>query len=140
MCESRSNIAGSFSGISGHTYSTVKAGVIHLSRCVALELGEGGVRVNSVSPGAIVTGIFGKGAGQTEAEAAKGFEKLETIFSTLQAVRRPGMPIDVARTIAWLSSDLAGFVNGEDIKTDGGFPGGFTWSRTKEMRANMTES
>ena len=97
------------------------------------------MRVNSVSPGAIVTGIFGKAAGQSEAEAAKGFETLKTTFTTLQAVRRPGMPLDIARTIAWLSSDLSDFVNGEDIKTDGGFPGGFTWSRSKEIRAAMAK-
>jgi len=104
-----------------------------------MELGEGGVRVNSASPGAIVTGIFGKAAGMTEAEAAQGFPALEEFFSTLQAVRRPGRPGDVARTIAWLSSDLSGFVNGEDIKTDGAIPGGFTWSRMRELRAAMVK-
>ena len=133
------SLAAHFAGASGHIYSAVKAAVVQVSRNVAIELGEGGVRVNSVSPGAIVTGIFGKGAGQTEAEAAKGFDALKAHFATLQAVRRPGMPLDIARVIAWLSSDLAGFVNGEDIKVDGGMPGGFTWSRSKEFRAVMTK-
>jgi NAD(P)-dependent dehydrogenase (short-subunit alcohol dehydrogenase family) len=133
------SVAGQFPGISSHIYSAVKASIIHLTRCVAMELGEGGVRVNSVSPGAIVTGIFGKAAGMTEAEAARGFPALEEFFSTLQAVRRPGRPVDVARTIAWLSSDLSGFVNGEDIRTDGAIPGGFTWSRMRELRAAMVK-
>ncbi|WP_206664805.1 SDR family NAD(P)-dependent oxidoreductase [Dankookia rubra] len=72
------SVAGQFPGISSHIYSAVKAAIIHLTRCVAMELGEGGVRVNSVSPGAIVTGIFGKGAGMTDAEAARGFPALES--------------------------------------------------------------
>jgi NAD(P)-dependent dehydrogenase (short-subunit alcohol dehydrogenase family) len=128
-----------FAGVTGHAYAAVKAAVVQASRNVAMELGEGGVRVNSVSPGAIVTGIFGKGAGQTEAEAAKGFDTLKAAFTALQAVRRPGMPMDVARAVAWLSSDAAAFVNGEDVKVDGGMPGGFTWSRAKEIRANMVK-
>jgi len=37
--------------------------VIHLTKCVAMELGESGIRVNSISPGAIATGIFGKALG-----------------------------------------------------------------------------
>jgi NAD(P)-dependent dehydrogenase (short-subunit alcohol dehydrogenase family) len=64
---------------------------------------------------------------------------LKAHFATVQAVRRPGMPVDIARAVAWLSSDLAGFVNGEDVKVDGGMPGGFTWSRSKEFRAGMAK-
>jgi len=40
-----------------------KAAVIHLTKCVAMELGESNIRVNSISPGAIATGIFGKALG-----------------------------------------------------------------------------
>uniref|UniRef100_UPI0025D98053 SDR family NAD(P)-dependent oxidoreductase n=1 Tax=uncultured Sphingomonas sp. TaxID=158754 RepID=UPI0025D98053 len=133
------SLAAHFAGLSGHAYTAVKAAIVQVSRNVAIELGEGGVRVNSVSPGAIVTGIFGKGAGQTEAEAAKGFDTLKAHFTTVQAIRRPGMPVDIACAVAWLSSDLAGFVNGEDVKVDGGMPGGFTWSRSREFRAGMAK-
>ena len=42
------------------TYSTAKAAAIHLTRCAAVELGEDGIRVKSVSPRPVVTGIFGK--------------------------------------------------------------------------------
>ena len=45
-------------GGASHTYCAAKAAVSHLTRCVAIELGEAGIRVNSISPGAIVTGIL----------------------------------------------------------------------------------
>jgi NAD(P)-dependent dehydrogenase (short-subunit alcohol dehydrogenase family) len=57
------SVAGSRTGYGGLADSAAKAVVIHLSRCVAMELGEKGIRVNSISPGGILTGIFGKAFG-----------------------------------------------------------------------------
>lgn len=51
------SIGGLRVGYAGALYSTAKAAVIHMTRCVATELGGANVRVNSISPGAIVTGI-----------------------------------------------------------------------------------
>lgn len=131
------SMGGHLPGVTGHAYAAVKAAVIHATRCVARELGEDGVRVNSISPGAIVTGIFAKGAGlpDTEAEAEAGLQALAARFAGLQPIARAGLPIDVARAAAWLCSDLAGFVNGEDIRVDGGFVGGYKWSELQAQRA-----
>ena len=58
------SIAGRLAGFSSSmVYGAAKAAVIHLTKCVAMELGEAGIRVNSISPGAIATGIFGKALG-----------------------------------------------------------------------------
>src|SRR4029078_1811752 len=58
------SIAGRLAGFSSSlVYGAAKAAVIHLTKCVAMELGESNVRVNSISPGAIATGIFGKALG-----------------------------------------------------------------------------
>src|SRR5215469_6849792 len=57
------SVNGIRAGLGGHYYSAAKAASIHLTRCAAVELGEKGIRVNSISPGPIATGIFGKGAG-----------------------------------------------------------------------------
>lgn len=57
------SMAGHRGGISGHIYSASKGAVSALTRSAAAELGEKGIRVNTISPGAIVTGIFGKNAG-----------------------------------------------------------------------------
>lgn len=47
-----------------HTYAASKAAVTHLTRSVAAEVGASGIRVNSISPGGVATGIFGKECGR----------------------------------------------------------------------------
>lgn len=56
-------VGGRIAGWSALGYSAAKAAVIQATRCAAVELGETGVRANSISPGPILTGIFGKSAG-----------------------------------------------------------------------------
>jgi NAD(P)-dependent dehydrogenase (short-subunit alcohol dehydrogenase family) len=131
------SISAHIAGISGHAYAALKAAVVQLTRSVALELGSSGVRVNSVSPGAIVTGIFGKAVGMTESQAAGTFEGLSARFAALQSIPRAGMPLDVARVVAWLASDEAAFVNGADIKIDGAMPGGLPWEKLNKMRDRL---
>ncbi len=131
------SISAHLAGISGHTYAALKAAIVQLTRSVALELGTLGVRVNSVSPGAIVTGIFGKAAGKTESEAAATLEALSSRFVGLQAIPRAGTALDVARAVAWLASDEAAFVNGADLTIDGAMPGGFGWQELKDMRSSL---
>lgn len=54
------SVNGIRAGLGGHYYSAAKAASIHLTRCAAVELGEKGIRANSISPGMTVTGAFGK--------------------------------------------------------------------------------
>ena len=63
------SIGGHIAGWTFLDYSAAKAAIIQLTRCTAAELGQHGVRVNSISPGPILTGIFGKGAGLDPARA-----------------------------------------------------------------------
>ncbi len=112
--------AGVRGGASGHIYSASKAALIHLSRCVAAEMGEHGVRVNTISPGAIVTGIFAKSAGLDGAAADRATGVISDLFSNLQPIRRAGMPADIANAAVWLASDAASFVTGHDLMVDGG--------------------
>jgi NAD(P)-dependent dehydrogenase (short-subunit alcohol dehydrogenase family) len=102
-------------------YSAAKTAVVHLTRCVAMELGEHGIRVNSVSPGAIATGILAKALGMKDASKADGLaEKIQTVYAKAQPIPRSGMPDDIAQCVCWLASDRSTFVNGEDIVVDGG--------------------
>src|SRR5437588_511682 len=65
------SVAGHLAGYSSSmVYGAAKAAVVHLTRCVAMELGEHNVRVNSVSPGAIATGIMPKALGMQDANKA----------------------------------------------------------------------
>src|SRR5438552_18505745 len=63
------SVNGTRAGLGGHYYSAAKAAAIHLTRCAAIELGEKGIRVNSLSPGMIATGAFGKYMGMQPDEA-----------------------------------------------------------------------
>lgn len=122
------SIAGTRTGYGASVYSAAKAAVIHLSKVTAMELGESNVRVNSLSPGAILTGIFGKAFQLEDGEADATAGKLEETFSAAQPIPRAGLPEDIANAAIFLASDEAGFVNGQDIVVDGGMVGGRQWS------------
>ena len=63
------SVNGFRAGLGGYYYSAAKAASIHLTRCAAMELGEKGIRVNSLSPGMIATGGFAKYMGMQPDEA-----------------------------------------------------------------------
>ena len=114
------SIAAHRGGVSGHIYTASKGAVLALTRSTAAELGEKGIRVNSISPGAIVTGIFGKLAGVEASKADKIADVVKERFATLQPIPRAGATEDIARAAAFLASDGSSFVNGQDITIDGG--------------------
>ena len=111
-------------GWSGTAYSAAKAAVVQLSRCAAIELGRHGIRVNSVSPAPIPTGIFGKAADLDGRAADQSAAQLEPAFvealEDYQSLPRAGRPGDVGRAILWLANDSAAFVTGQDIVVDCG--------------------
>src|SRR6476619_8501804 len=87
------SIAGHLAGYSSSMiYGAAKAAVNHLTRCVAMELGEHNVRVNSVSPGAIVTGILPKALGMKASDAEKATETIKTFYAKAQPIPRAGTP------------------------------------------------
>ena len=92
-------------------YCASKAGVVGLTRTLALELGRKGVTANAIMPGAIVTGM-----------TRRNFEDKEIakVWERKAALRRLGQPIDIARAALFLASDDAGFVTGQAIAVDGG--------------------
>ncbi|KAK6194448.1 hypothetical protein SNE40_000081 [Patella caerulea] len=98
-----------------------KAAMNMFTECVALELAPKGVRVNSVNPGTIVTGILCR-----ENINSKYFENEEEHqkFFARQASNNPlgrvGLPEDVAKTIAYLASDQASYITGQLLYVDGG--------------------
>lgn len=121
---STASVAGLRAG-SAHIYSTAKAAVIHLTRSVALELGESGVRVNCICPGYIATPLFGRAVGLSTEATDNMVERLKPIFAKLQPIQRPGLPEDVARAALWLASDDSSFVTGHALVVDGGLLTGF---------------
>jgi NAD(P)-dependent dehydrogenase (short-subunit alcohol dehydrogenase family) len=127
------SIAAHLSGYStSMIYGAAKAAVVHLTRCVAMELGEHNVRVNSVSPGAIATGILPKALGMDPTKADQTGDKIKELFAKAQPIPRAGIPDDIAQCVAWLASDRSTFVNGTDIVVDGGVIGGRNYSQHQE--------
>ena len=121
-------------------YSAAKAAVVHLTRCVAMELGESGVRVNSLSPGAIATGIFAKAMGMATGEAEKTSARVAELFVGRQPIKRAGLPDDIAQCALFLASDAAGFVNGRDFVVDGGLIGGRQWTPQQQAISAMRDA
>src|SRR5258708_5757585 len=83
------SINGTRAGLGGHYYSAAKAAAIHLTRCAAVELGEKGIRVNSLSPGPIATGGFGKGIGMGTDDADGNTEYAEAGTGALPPKYQP---------------------------------------------------
>ncbi len=133
------SVGGVRGGISGMLYSAAKAAVIHLTRYVALELGESNIRVNCISPGAIATGIFGKYLGLSSVEIEKTEEILKHSMANAQPIPRAGLPDDIAKAAVFLASDESTFVNGHNLVVDGGMIAGTRWSR-KVKNENLLRS
>jgi NAD(P)-dependent dehydrogenase (short-subunit alcohol dehydrogenase family) len=134
------SIAGLRGGASGHIYTATKGAVHALTRSTAAELGEQGVRVNALIPGAIVTGIFAKNAGVEGAKADKLTDMLKAGFAALQPIPRAGLPEDIARAAVYLASDASSFINGQEIVVDGGM-GSVTrgWTTMATQRGEMSK-
>jgi len=108
------NIA-SISGLRASTlrvaYGTSKAAVIHLTQQQAVELGEFGIRANSVSPGPV----------KTKLAMAVHSEDIISAYHDAIPLNRYGSEAEVGHVIAFLCSDKASFVTGQNISVDGGF-------------------
>ena len=126
------SVAGILAGYSSIVYSAAKAAVIHLTKIVAMELGESNVRVNSISPGGIATGIFGKAVGLPMDQAEKTAEVMKQALVDFQPIRRAGIVDDIAQAAVFLASDESTFINGHDLVVDGGLTGGRLWSVQQE--------
>ena len=91
-------------------YSASKAGVIGLTKALAKEVGMSGIRVNSITPGVIMTDMMSDFDENTINEL-----KSETPLNRL------GTPEDIARAALFLASDEASFITGQTLGVNGGF-------------------
>jgi NAD(P)-dependent dehydrogenase (short-subunit alcohol dehydrogenase family) len=134
-----SSIAAHRSGYSGMLYATAKAALNHLTRCVAMELGEASVRVNCLSPGGTTTGIFGKAFGLPSDQADHQLAGLQEMLKSAQPIPRAGLPADIAAAAVFLASDEASFITGQELIVDGGLLGGRTRKQAQEFFGEMAE-
>ncbi len=123
------SVNGVRAGLGGHYYSAAKAASIHLTRCAAMELGEKGIRVNSISPGMIATGGFGKYMDMQPDEADEHPEYAEAAITSVlprwQPLQYAGRVDDIAQAALFLASDASRFVTGHNLVVDGGISAGW---------------
>jgi 3-oxoacyl-[acyl-carrier protein] reductase len=104
-----SSVAGTLGGFGQASYSTTKAGLLGLTKTLAMEGARHGITCNAIVPGVIGTEAYHM------ANAAMN----ERIVART-ALKRPGEPNEIANTIAFLCSDLASFITGAEINVSGG--------------------
>lgn len=100
-------------------YCSTKAGIIGLTRAMAIDHGKDGIRVNCICPGYIDAGLAeGYFQAQPDPQAAR------VAAGKLHALWRIGTPEEVGRAAVFLASDDASFMTGSSLVVDGGFGSG----------------
>ncbi|MFZ5653571.1 MAG: glucose 1-dehydrogenase [Pseudomonadota bacterium] len=118
------SIAGLLAGYSPHPYAAAKAAVIHLTKSVAMELGEHRVRANAICPGFIATPLAANTVGRPD----ELVDRVKPAFARAQAIPRSGEPDDIAQMALWLAGDRSTFVTGQHFVVDGGVTCGLKWA------------
>ena len=103
------SVAGTLGGFGQASYSTTKAGLIGLTKTLALEGARYGITANAIVPGIIGTEAFDFGNPEMNERMIRR-----------TALRRTGTPEDIANAIAFLCSDLAGYITGVELNVSGG--------------------
>ena len=121
------SIAGISPGIGYSTYRAAKAGVIHFSRCAAVEVAELGVRVNVIAPGNIATDINAS------------FDTA-SVVRRIQPLQRLGSTRDIANAAVYFASDRSAQVTGTVLPVDGGTTAGPPPIKYDDVKATTTKN
>ncbi len=103
------SVAGTLGGFGQASYSTTKAGILGLTRTLAMEGGRHGITCNAIVPGVIGTEAF---------NFANPAMNERIVNRTV--LKRPGEPEDIANAICFLCSDLAAYITGIELYVSGG--------------------
>ena len=129
-----SSIAAHNAGFAIPTYRAAKSGVNNFTRSAAIDLGEYGIRVNAIAPGAVPTkmGTFADASVPPERQA--DYEKaLDGAWLISQPIKRRGTPRDIANAALFFASDRSTYVTGQVLGVDGGGSAGEMTNRNAMM-------
>lgn len=101
-------------------YSTSKGAVISLTKALARDLGDKGIRVNCIALGSIMTPPLARYIKEKSKILGKSEDKIEKELSDLHALKRIGRPEEVAELVYFLASELSSFMTGAIVIYDGG--------------------
>lgn len=104
------SINGTVGNPGGFSYQASKGAVKMMTRAAAMEYAERGVRVNSISPGLVMTHM-----------AVEEGEESNREFAAATPMKRAAQPIEISNAILFLASDEASYVTGADLLVDGGY-------------------
>jgi NAD(P)-dependent dehydrogenase (short-subunit alcohol dehydrogenase family) len=113
--------------------------VVGLTKSVALELAERGIRVNAICPCGIATAIFAPVAGKISAELIDRTPEIAEPLAAYAPLGRAGFPTDIANAALWLASSESSFVTGHALVVDGGWTAGTQWSKNLNDRNQLME-
>jgi NAD(P)-dependent dehydrogenase (short-subunit alcohol dehydrogenase family) len=116
------SIGGLIPGPGVMTYRASKAGIIHVSKSVAIELAYYNVRVNCIAPGNIPTGLLASSLSGDPQDPAT--QAIRASMTANQPLQREGTPADVAEAALYLGSDRSRYVTGITLPVDGGSTAG----------------
>lgn len=130
------SIAGLLPGHALMTYRATKAAVIMLSKSIAIDLAEYGIRVNCLAPGHIRSPLTSFAIpGLTPEQIAKVKDAVSPAMDSNQPLKRHGKPCDVAQTVLFLASDRAAQITGIVMPVDGGLTAGDPVNHLREIMA-----
>lgn len=101
-------------------YCTSKAGLIMLTKSIALDYGPAGVRANCLCPGWVRTPMADGEMDELGEQRGTDREGAYALAASPVPLRRPGAPEEIAAAAAWLASDESSFVTGAVVAVDGG--------------------
>jgi NAD(P)-dependent dehydrogenase (short-subunit alcohol dehydrogenase family) len=128
------SIAGLLPGQALISYRSSKAAVIHLSKCVAIDLAQYNIRVNCLVPGHIRTPLTAFTLpGMNEIQMQKIREAMAPVWDSNQPLKRHGSPADVARSALFLCSDHSAQITGVTLPIDGGITAGDPVNHLQEL-------